>query len=109
MRKTYILFLILLFPFLTTSAFNNDDFFAKEEVSIYPIPAKKYFTVEIPESYFEGKIIITNMVGKEVKLVLIQKETKVKILTDELSKGMYFVSIQVNTEMVFTKRIVIDK
>ena len=109
MRKSYTLLPILLFPFLTLSAINNDNFLVKDEVTIYPIPAKKHFTIEIPESYANGKIVITNMVGKEVMLIQIQNEMKLKVLTEELEKGIYFLSIQVNTEMVFTKRIVIDK
>lgn len=109
MRKSYTLLPILLFPFLTLSANNNDDFIIEDEVNIYPIPAKKHFTIEVPFEYAEGTIIITNMVGKEIMLIQLFNETKVKILTTELPKGIYFISIQVKSEMVFTKRIVIDK
>jgi Secretion system C-terminal sorting domain len=108
MRKKGILIIILLIS-CTTILANNYFLFETEDVSIYPIPAKKHFTVEVPTNYNNGKIIITNVVGKEMMIIDILNETKIKVLTDTFSKGIYFVSIQVNTELVFTKRIVIDK
>jgi hypothetical protein len=109
MIKRYILFLPLLFSILITSANNSYDLFVEKEVKIYPIPAVDYFTVEVPETYKYGKILIRDIVGKEVLLLLIEEDTKVKIPTDELMKGIYFVSIQVDNDIVFTQRIAIDK
>jgi len=107
MKKAVSISIFLFISFVAIA--NSSAYIEKDDVSIYPIPANKHFTIEVPESYSNGKISITNMVGKVVKLILLEEELKVKVLTDELTKGIYFVSIQVNTEMVFTKRIVIDK
>ena len=79
MIKSYTLLPILLFPFLTISAINTDNYTVKDEVIIYPVPASTHFTVEIPESYVGGKIVITNMVGKEVMLIQIQNKFKLKV------------------------------
>lgn len=107
MRKGITVFVLLLVSCVAIGS--NDVFIDTNEVVIYPIPAKKHFTVKVPSDYRGGKIIITNVVGKEVLLIQIQNEEKIKILTNEFSKGIYFVSIQVNTGIIFTKRIIIDK
>ena len=78
-------------------------------VSIYPIPATKYFNVKVSSNYYGGEIVITDIVGKKLKTVAIENQEKVKIVTDGISQGVYFVSIDYSGERVFTKRIVIDK
>lgn len=80
-----------------------------KEVKIYPIPAKRFFTVEIPTSYIEPTVIVTDIVGKQIKTIEDINLSKVKILTDEFNSGVYFVSVTSNGQKVFTKRIVVDK
>ncbi|MCB9175139.1 MAG: PKD domain-containing protein [Flavobacteriales bacterium] len=80
-----------------------------KEVKIYPIPAKRFFTVEIPTSYIEPTVIVTDIVGKKIKTIEDINLSKVKILTDEFNSGVYFVSVTSNGQKVFTKRIVVDK
>jgi hypothetical protein len=82
---------------------------SESEVIIYPIPAKKYFTVSVPLDYLGSKIIITDILGQEVKSISIKDNPKVKILTDEIPSGVYFISIEHKAEKLFTKRIVVDK
>ncbi len=81
----------------------------KEEVKIYPIPANKYFNVEVLSSYKNGSIIITDVVGKTVKSININDQESVKISTQEMNSGVYFLSIENNGQKVYTKRILIDK
>jgi PKD repeat protein len=85
------------------------DFEASNRVNIYPIPAKKYFNVNVPSKYIGGKIVITDVVGKKLKTVHIENQEKIKVLTTDFNSGVYFVSIDYNGERVFTKRIVIDR
>lgn len=86
-----------------------DDFYAADYVKVYPIPANKYFNVTVPNNYFGGDIIITDVVGQQLKSVAIETQDNVKVLTEGIASGIYFVSIDYNGERVFTKRIVIDK
>jgi PKD repeat protein len=86
-----------------------DDYVAPKTVNIYPVPAVKYFNVSVPSNYFGGNIIITDVVGKTLRKIAIENQEKVKVLTDEITSGIYFVSIDYLGERVFTKRIVIDK
>ncbi|MBL4592706.1 MAG: PKD domain-containing protein [Flavobacteriales bacterium] len=86
-----------------------DDFYASDYVKIYPIPANKYFNVTVPTNYYSGNIIITDVVGQRLKSIAIDNQEKVKVLTEGIASGVYFVSIDYNGERVFTKRIVIDR
>ena len=86
-----------------------DDYYAADYVKVYPVPANKYFNVTVPSNYFNGKIVLTDVVGKELKSVSVDGNEKVKIGVEDMASGIYFVSIQHNGERVFTKRIVIDR
>ena len=79
------------------------------EVKIYPIPAKKFFTVELPTNFVNTEIVVTDIVGKKVKSITAIQHNKVKVLTDELNSGVYFVSVSSNGQKVFTQRILVDK
>ena len=79
------------------------------EFNIYPIPANKYFTVTVPSNYNKGSVIITDVVGKTVKSININDQESVKILTQDINSGVYFLSIENNGQKVYTKRIIIDK
>lgn len=92
-----------------TFAVGIDDFYAADYVKVYPIPANKYFNVTVPNNYFNGNVIITDVVGQQLKLVAIDHQEKIKVSTDGIASGVYFVSIEYNGERVFTKRIVIDR
>lgn len=86
-----------------------DDYYAADYVRVYPIPAHKYFNVNVPSNYYEGDIIITDVVGEQLKIVAIENQEKVKVSTEGIASGIYFVSIEYNGERIFTKRIVIDR
>lgn len=94
---------------LVTFSVEIDDYYAADYVKIYPIPANKYFNVIIPNNYFDGKMIITDVLGQQLKSIAIENQEKVKILTEGIASGVYFVSIEHNGERVFTKRIIIDR
>ncbi len=85
------------------------DFDAKDYVSVYPVPANKFFNVSVPVNYAYANVVVTDLIGQELLNVLIDGREKVRLSTHELSSGVYFVSIDNGGERVFTKRIVIDK
>jgi hypothetical protein len=78
-------------------------------VSIYPVPANKFFNVSVPTKYHGGTIVVTDVVGKTLKQVAIESQEEVRVFTENISSGIYFVSIDYFGDRVFTKRIVIDK
>ncbi len=79
-----------------------------QKVNIYPIPAQKYFNIDVSKNYIGGEITLSDIVGKEIKTVIIENNTHLKIPTSDMLNGIYFLSIEVNAERVFTKRIIIN-
>jgi PKD repeat protein len=77
--------------------------------NIYPIPANKYITVTVPTNHKNGLIVITDVVGKTVKSLQINNQETIKILTQDINSGVYFLSIENNGQKVYTKRILVDK
>lgn len=80
-----------------------------KKVTVFPIPANKHFYVNIPPGYYSGTLVVTDVVGKKLKSVPIDQQDKIKVLTDGMSSGIYFVSVDHLGERVFTQRIVVDK
>lgn len=96
-------------PIHVNFALSVDDEVGTKTVSVYPIPANKYFNVTVPNQYFGGEIIVTDVVGKTLLTKQIENESKVKLTTENLSSGIYFVLIALQGERVYTQRIVVDK
>ncbi len=79
------------------------------EVKIYPIPATRFFNVELPSNFVNPEISVTDIVGKKIISIDHIRQNKVKVLTDEVDEGVYFVTVSSNSQKVFTKKIVVDK
>ncbi len=86
-----------------------DDFDATAFVNVYPVPANKYVKVSVPSNYYEGKIVIFDVLGKTLKSIDIDNEGEVRISTEGIDAGIYFVSIDKDGERLFTERIIINK
>ena len=86
---------------LTTTTFNENLF------SIYPNPSSGYFIVSLKDNVLENRFLeLFDTVGKKImEQKLSNSETIVK--TDNLSKGVYLVKINLEND-VFTKKIIID-
>lgn len=82
---------------------------SNNEVKIYPIPAKRFFTVELPSNFVNPEISLTDIVGKKIISIDNIQQNKVKVITDDLNSGVYFISVSSNGQKVFTKRIIVDK
>jgi len=80
-----------------------------KEILVYPIPAKKDINLSIPTKYFNSKIIIRDIVGQEVKTVLVDENQKIKISTIDIPSGVYFISIHKKGLNTFARRIVVDR
>lgn len=80
-----------------------------DAINIYPIPATKYFNVNVPNKYFGGNIIVTDVVGKTILRESIGNKSRVKVTTEGFVSGIYFVSVDYLGERVYAERIMIDK
>lgn len=86
-----------------------DDFDAANYVNVYPVPASEYFNVSVPNNYYNGNIIVTDVVGHVLNIIDIESQDKLKLSTEGMNSGIYFVSINMDGERVFTERIVVNK
>lgn len=92
-----------------TFALSVDEQVVSNNVVIYPIPANKYFYVDVPNKYYGGDIIVSDVVGKALQKKQIESNRKNTLTTESLASGIYFVSIEMQGERVYTQRIVVDK
>ncbi len=82
------------------------------ELSIYPNPAKELINLSYQPSaeLSQSSIYITNIVGEKVKVVyegsLSKKEYKFQIDSSELPKGIYFMTIDGDSERVSRKIVI---
>jgi hypothetical protein len=77
----------------------------------YPNPANNNATISynLPSNYNSGKIIIRNMIGKEVKTIAINggSNSKMTISTSDMPNGVYFYSIIGDGKPLSTKKLIV--
>lgn len=76
----------------------------------FPNPSDKgaYINYKLFESDNNAKIIVTDMVGNEVKRISVDgKDGKVRIDTYDMMEGVYFYSFIINNKAYYTKKLVV--
>ena len=73
-------------------------------MNIYPIPAKDILTVDISDN--KGILTVYDITGCLVFQYSISSENKININVSNLKRGVYFLSIQNENEIVSEKFIV---
>ncbi|MBS4015831.1 MAG: SBBP repeat-containing protein [Candidatus Latescibacteria bacterium] len=73
-------------------------------VSVYPNPARNYFTVRIPQSADRSEVKIFDVTGKAVKELESFRVGELRVSLDGIKNGIYFV--KVNDVMVREKLVV---
>jgi Secretion system C-terminal sorting domain len=95
--------------------FGKSAFFNSKEITIhdvYPNPVTDQATIEyaIHNDQAKAKVVINNILGKGLGAYeLPVSDTKIKILTDELPGGVYFYTLYVNGDAVFTRKLMVRK
>ncbi len=82
----------------------------KPEISIYPNPATDVLNIESNMSLAKSKIVITDLLGKEIENINYKLMTlnSLQINTSNLSKGIYLVNIINENNIASTHKIVIN-
>jgi hypothetical protein len=58
----------------------------------------------------KAKVVIHNILGKSLgEYELPNADTKIKIAIDEMPAGVYFYTIYLNNEGVFTRKLIVRK
>ena len=80
-------------------------------LEVYPNPANYNTTINytLSSNYSSGKIIIRNMIGKEVKSISINGGSSAKqvVSTSDLPNGIYFYSIVGDGQTLSTKKLIV--
>lgn len=76
----------------------------RNDINIYPNPAKDYFTVSLNHPEILTKITLTNEIGKIIFSTNSFNQNKINIQNNNFEKGIYFVNISCEKENV-TKKI----
>lgn len=80
--------------------------FDMEKIKIYPIPAKNFINVELPEFLSEANISIYDLNGKEVLKAKVTAENP-RVETSAISSGSYLMTVK-TSEGEGSKKIVIQ-
>lgn len=80
-------------------------------LEVYPNPANTSATISynLPSNYNSGKIVIRDMIGKEVKTIAINggSNSKTTISTYDMPNGVYFYSIIGDGKPLSTKKLIV--
>jgi hypothetical protein len=79
----------------------------KKAFSIYPNPANGLFTITINENTSDSELIFSNILGKTIKKVRVNND-QIQCNSNEFSKGIYFVSLISNNNVLLTKKLVVN-
>ena len=76
------------------------------DINVYPVPASREFTVEVPES---GTVQITDLSGRAVTIEQVVNANEINTINIEnLASGIYLMKVQING-MVAIKKIEVSK
>jgi glucose/arabinose dehydrogenase len=81
---------------------------ASNEINVYPQPANEQISLEFPEEFRNGTVVITDIKGNQVMTLTLSDETKQQIPVSNLKTGMYVVNV-FNQETVIRKKIIISR
>jgi hypothetical protein len=79
---------------------------------VYPNPVSDQASIDysIHNDQIKAKVVIHNILGKALgDYELPAAESKVKILAEELPAGVYFYTLYLNNEGVFTRKLIVRK
>jgi hypothetical protein len=74
-----------------------------QPIKVYPNPTKGQLTIELPENLENGKIIVMNMLGQEVKNIAITEKKMQVIEIGDLPNAPYLIGVQNGEHTTFTK------
>lgn len=76
-----------------------------KEVLLFPVPAREYLTLRLPESWHKAQLSVVNMQGQEVFFQNQLSGAEVKIDLVDYQKGIYFVRLRVDGQQLNMKFI----
>jgi len=81
-------------------------------VNIYPNPSNDFTTIDfkLPDGFSQGQIVISNLQGIEIRHFNVDNTfTNLILSNSDIPAGVYFYQLQVNNNVISTKKMVIIK
>ncbi len=86
---------------------DTEDIRFRESISLYPIPAKNQVTLSYVGPEVLEKVIITNINGKVIKVIDLNGFQTLKVIAiQKLAKGVYFLQIHSDNDIIVKKFLV---
>jgi hypothetical protein len=82
--------------------------FKKEDFKLYPIPFSKESTFKFPYNLTNGRLIIFNALGMEVKKFENINNKELKVTRENLKNGTYYYKLEENSNVLSSGTIVIN-
>lgn len=79
----------------------------ENEFSVYPNPATNFTTVTFNRTISDGKIVLRNSLGENVKTEILSNQNSKQLMMENFTSGVYFVEVFENEISLGTKRIVL--
>jgi hypothetical protein len=79
---------------------------------VYPNPVSNFATIDyqLHTDQYKSKIIVHNILGNALKeYELLASETRIKLIVDDLTAGIYFYTLYIDGEGVMTRKLIIKK
>lgn len=93
---------------VTTCAGINENSILADNVRLYPNPAKDFVNIDLPASYSDSyTFTLTNILGKVIMSEKVPAKDKVSINLSNLTKGIYFLSVEAKGQKT-TKKLVVE-
>lgn len=103
-------------PPIVTATFNskftiplNTSTFDLSNMALYPNPASNLVNIDLINTNEQlNKVVIYDMLGKEIKTLSFEATTQTSVDISDLSKGLYLVEITAESNLKVTKKLMIQ-
>ncbi len=95
-------------PEETDNPFNVNEVAPKKRIIVYPNPASEAITVERESSERRAELRLTDLHGKMVMPLTVMNDKKMSFDIRHLSKGVYFLQLRIDAEVI-NKKILIER
>lgn len=92
----------------TPTSIDNEKTITEQVMKIFPNPASNYITIQFNSFTNDNKIIVSNLLGEQIKQIIITANDSYQLDVGGFTDGVYFITLQTSNHSS-TQKIVISK
>jgi hypothetical protein len=77
-----------------------------EEFAFSPNPFGNFLDVQVPKSSAINEVVLANITGKTVLSQNMNRQSSIRLLTEQLSPGIYFLNLKASGQIIRTMKVV---